>query len=112
LNKTGIWGEAVRQRKPIIINDFQAENPLKKGYPEGHVQLKSFMTVLIFKEDKIVLVVGMGNKESEYTSTDVYHLTLMMDSAWKVLVQKQSEHALQKSEDILRFSNFRLGFCM
>jgi two-component system, sensor histidine kinase len=102
LSKTGIWGEAVRQRKPIIINDFQAENPLKKGYPEGHVQLKSFMTVPIFKEDKIVLVVGMGNKESEYTSTDVYHLTLMMDSAWKVLVQKQSEHALQKSEDILR----------
>ncbi|MDD4354196.1 MAG: PAS domain S-box protein, partial [Candidatus Nanoarchaeia archaeon] len=26
LDKTGIWGEAVRQRKPIIINDFQAPN--------------------------------------------------------------------------------------
>lgn len=102
LDKTGLWGEAVRQRKPIIINDFQAANPLKKGYPEGHVQLKSFMTVPIFNDDKIVLVVGMGNKESEYTSTDVYQLTLMMDSAWKVLAQKESEHALQKSEDILR----------
>ena len=102
LDKTGIWGEAVRQRKPIIINDFQTTNPLKRGYPEGHVQLKSFMTVPIFKEDKIVLVVGMGNKESEYTNADVYQLTLMMDSAWKVLSQKEAEHALQKNEEILR----------
>jgi GAF domain-containing protein len=39
LDKTGIWGEAVRQRRPIIVNDFQAAHPLKKGCPEGHVQL-------------------------------------------------------------------------
>lgn len=102
LDKTGIWGEVVRQRKPIIINDYKAINQLKKGYPEGHIQLKSFMTVPIFKDDKIVLVVGMGNKESEYTSNDVYQLTLMMDSTWKVLTQKESEHALQKNEEILR----------
>jgi signal transduction histidine kinase/CheY-like chemotaxis protein len=102
LDKTGVWGEAVRQRKPIILNEFQSMNPLKKGYPEGHVKLKSFMTVPIFKEDKIVLVVGMGNKESEYTNADVYQLTLMMDSAWKVLVQKEADHALQKKEEILR----------
>ena len=37
LDKTGFWGEAVRQRKPIIANDFQAAHPLKKGYPEGHI---------------------------------------------------------------------------
>lgn len=102
LSKTGIWGEAVRRRKPIIVNDFDAQNPLKKGYPEGHVKLKSFMTVPVLKEEKIILVVGVGNKPSDYTSTDVYQLTLMMDSVWKVLAQKESERALQQSEEILR----------
>ena len=29
---TGLWGEAVRQRRPIITNDYQAPNPWKKGY--------------------------------------------------------------------------------
>ena len=36
LEQTGCWGEAVRQRKPIIINNYGAVNPLKKGAPEGH----------------------------------------------------------------------------
>ena len=43
LDKTGIWGEVVRQRKPIIINDFEVPNKLKKGYPEGHVNIHKFM---------------------------------------------------------------------
>jgi len=102
LGKTGIWGEAVRQRKPIIVNDYHAQNPLKKGYPEGHVELKSFMTIPVFSEEKIVLVVGVGNKPSKYTSSDVYQLTLMMDSVRKALSQKESERALKQSEEILR----------
>ncbi len=32
---TGLWGEAVRQRKPIITNDYVAPNPLKKVIPKG-----------------------------------------------------------------------------
>ncbi|GFK93872.1 Sensory/regulatory protein RpfC [Fundidesulfovibrio magnetotacticus] len=102
LSKTGIWGEAVRQRRPIVVNDFGAQNPLKKGYPEGHVHLESFMTVPVFRDEKIVLVVGVGNKSSEYTSADVYQLTLMMDFVWKVLAQKESDRALQQSEEVLR----------
>jgi len=48
LDKTGIWGEVVRQRKPIIVNDFNKPNELKKGYPEGHVALKRFMSIPVF----------------------------------------------------------------
>ena len=40
LDRAGLWGEVVRQGKPIIINDYGEPNPLKKGYPEGHVALK------------------------------------------------------------------------
>ena len=28
---TGLWGEAVRQRQPVITNDYSAPNPLIKG---------------------------------------------------------------------------------
>ena len=28
---TGLWGEAVRQRQPVITNDYAAPNPWKKG---------------------------------------------------------------------------------
>ena len=48
LDKTGIWGEVVRQRKEIIVNDFLAYHPLKKGYPEGHAPLYRFLSIPIF----------------------------------------------------------------
>ena len=31
LEKTGLWGEAVRQRKAIITNDYPVQNLYKKG---------------------------------------------------------------------------------
>ena len=61
LVKTGIWGEVVRQRKPIVVNDFMQTNPLKKGYPEGHVQLHRFMSIPVIFDEKIVAVVGLAN---------------------------------------------------
>jgi PAS domain S-box-containing protein len=90
LNKTGIWGEAVRQGKEIIVNNFQAAHPLKKGYPEGHAKLYKYMTVPVFSGYKIVAVVGVANKAADYNDTDVLQLTLLMDSVWKVVEQNKA----------------------
>lgn len=91
LEKTGIWGEAVRQRRPLIVNDFQAVHPLKKGYPEGHVQLFKFVTIPIFKGERIVSVVGLANKKTDYDETDVLQISLLMDAVWKVTDSMRSE---------------------
>ena len=91
LAKTGIWGEAVRQRKPIVVNDFNAHNLLKKGYPEGHVALHNFMTVPIFSEDRIVAVIGAANKSEDYDENDVRQLAVLMDSVLRVADGKRLE---------------------
>jgi PAS domain S-box-containing protein len=90
LDKTGIWGEAVRQKTAIIINDFQAFNPLRKGYPSGHVELFKFMTTPIFQDDKIVAVVGVANKKSDYDDSDVRQVSLLMDSVWRMIDRRQA----------------------
>ncbi len=94
LDKTGIWGEAVRQRKEIIINDFQLANPDKKGYPEGHLELSRFLTIPVIVDEKIVAVVGVADKETDYDSPDVRQLKLLMDSAWKIVQKKRAEHEI------------------
>ena len=91
LEKTGIWGEAVRQRRPIVVNDFQAPNPLKKGCPEGHVELRTFMTIPVFVGERVVAVIGMGNKDSDYDDSDVRQLSLLMDSVWRIIQAKRVE---------------------
>ncbi|OGR36026.1 MAG: hypothetical protein A2051_02670 [Desulfovibrionales bacterium GWA2_65_9] len=96
LAKTGIWGEAVRQRKPIVVNDFQAANPLKRGYPEGHVQLSNFMTVPVFQGGRIVAVAGVGNKNGDYQDADVLQLSLLMDACWQVAARLEAEHSVRR----------------
>jgi PAS domain S-box-containing protein len=104
LRNTGLWGEAVRQGKHIIVNDYQADNPLKKGTPKGHVTLRKYMTIPVFRDGRIISVVGMANKEKDYTSSDVNHLRLLMDAVWKVLDRNEAEQSLRKSEERFRLS--------
>ena len=94
LESTGIWGEVVRQRKPVMINDFAAENDLKKGYPEGHVHLYRFLSVPVFDNDRIVAVVGVANKALPYDQTDVLQLTLMMGGVWKIAARLKLEEQI------------------
>ena len=89
LDQTGIWGEVVRQRKPIILNDFSAPNSYKKGYPTGHVPIRNFASVPVLLGGKIVAAVGVANKSSDYTAFDINQLTMLMQSAWLIMEAKQ-----------------------
>ncbi len=91
VTNTGLWGEAVRQRRPIITNDYAAPNPWKKGTPEGHVKVTRHMNVPIIVSGKIVLVAGVGNKEEDYNDSDVRQLTLIMEGMWRLVERKRTE---------------------
>jgi PAS domain S-box-containing protein len=101
---TGLWGEAVRQRKPIITNDYAADNLWKKGYPEGHVKVFRHMNVPIFDGNKIVIVAGVGNKEPEYSETDIQQLTLLMQGMWQLLKRRQAEEESERLAMIVKHS--------
>jgi PAS domain S-box-containing protein len=98
---TGLWGEAIRQRKPIITNDYAAPHPSKKGCPEGHVPIKRHMNIPLIIDGKIVLLAGVGNKECDYTENDIRMLTLIMDSMWKLLDKKRYLEERLKNERFL-----------
>ena len=98
LATTGLWGEAVRQRRPIITNDYAAESPWKRGLPEGHVGLQRHLNVPVFSGDRIVIVAGVGNKATDYDASDVRQLTLLMSGVWAIVERTQAEMALRASE--------------
>jgi PAS domain S-box-containing protein len=95
VEKTGLWGEAVRQRRPVVTNDYAAENPLKRGIPEGHVPLIRHMNVPIFDADRIVLVAGVANKPAGYDETDVRQLTLLMNGVWQSMKRRRDADELE-----------------
>jgi PAS domain S-box-containing protein len=91
-----LWGEAVRQRKAVITNDYAAPHPAKKGCPTGHVPLRRHLNVPVFDGQRIVVVAGVGNKDEPYDEFDVRQLTLLMDGMWRLLVRQRSDVALRK----------------
>ncbi len=104
---TGLWGEAVRQRKPIIANNY-AKNPMRRGIPEGHVPIRSHMNIPVFDGDRIVAVAGVANKKTDYVKNDVRQLQLLMKGMWRHIQRKKAREALQKSEENLRFLSGQL----
>ncbi len=97
-HETGLWGEAVRQRRMVITNDYAAPNPLKKGYPVGHVAVQRHMSVPVFVGPHIVLVTGVGNKNGDYDENDAQQLTLFMEGMWRLIERKQAEEERKKLE--------------
>ena len=102
LDKTGLWGEAVRQRRPILVNDFAAAHPCKQGYPVGHAELHKYLTVPVFSSGHIVGVVGVANKKTDYHETDILQLTLLMEAVWKVVEQRQAQDSERQAVRSLR----------
>jgi len=86
----------------VITNDYAAPNPLKKGYPQGHVAVARHMNVPVFEGRRIVAVAGVGNKAEPYDESDVRQLTILMQGMWRLLQRKQGEDALRASEVRLR----------
>ena len=86
---TGLWGDAVRERKAVITNDYKGlVKPTKKGYPQGHVNVNKHMNLPVFEGGKVVLVVGVGNKKADYTAADASLLSEFATAAWPLLKAK------------------------
>ncbi|WP_419780692.1 diguanylate cyclase [Maridesulfovibrio sp.] len=99
---TGIWGDAIRQRKPIILNDY-AGIKNKHGLPEGHVPISRHMNVPLFDDGKIVLLAGVANKKDDYNDEDVRQLTLLMEGMWSIVRRKESAEALRHAYEEMEF---------
>jgi len=72
--------------------------PHRKGLPEGHAPITRELVVPIMRSDLIVAVVGVGNKLSDYTDSDVQIVSHLADVAWTIIERKRTEQALQESE--------------
>jgi len=87
----GVWAEAIRQRRPIVINDYNDTDLPKKSYPAGHVELTRLVSVPIFEAEGIVALACVANKNKDYEDSDVQALTSMLNDMWRLIQRKRAE---------------------
>jgi PAS domain S-box-containing protein len=109
----GIWADPVRQKKPVIHNDYEAETT-KKGLPEGHAVLTRHMAVPIMDGDKVVGVAGVGNKDNPYDDNDVMQLSALMNSMWEIIKANRIQARLDLSNErySMLFNTMLDGFAL
>ncbi len=109
LEAADIWGEVVRQRKSIIVNDYDASNPPARAYQKGYAGLRRFMSVPVFIDGVIVAVVGMANKEEEYDEHDVMNLIELMGGAWQLIQRRTIQTQLAYERNRYRQTLISIG---
>jgi len=98
IDAAGVWADAVKKRKTIIINDYSLPNPHKLGYPRGHMPLRRLLVSPVFEGNRIVAVAAVANKDEEYDATDVRQHTLLLDGMWRLIQRERALEALRESE--------------
>ena len=100
LDQAGVWVDCVYEKKPVIHNDY-ASLPHRKGLPEGHAQVIRELVVPILREEKVVAILGVGNKPVDYNESDIAVVNYFADIAWEVAERKRTEEDLKKSHELL-----------
>lgn len=93
VDAAGVWVEAIRQRRPVIHNDY-ASLPNKQGLPTGHAELLREMVTPVFRKGLIVAILGVGNKATPYTDIDLDTIAQLADLAWDIAEGKRLEAEL------------------
>ncbi len=100
IRQAGVWVDCVRQGKPVVHNDY-ASLPHRKGCPEGHVPLLRELVVPVIRSGKLVAILGVGNKPSDYSERDVHVVGELAELAWETVVRKREEAERQKLQEQL-----------
>lgn len=93
--------ECVRGKHATWTND-----PTRKPQNDGLPDLTRFMAVPLLSGDEVVAVLGVGNREANYSDEDQRLLTALADGVWRVLHSKRAHavtlSALQRTDVALQ----------
>jgi diguanylate cyclase (GGDEF)-like protein/PAS domain S-box-containing protein len=103
ISKAGIWADCFRSRRSVVHNDYQAQVN-KQGLPQGHTQLLRHMSVPVIADDKVVMILGVGNKVDAYNEGDITLLEMLANNTWALLERNRTLKKLSLDAEVFRNS--------
>ena len=100
VSSAGVWADAVRQRAPVICNDYLSY-PGKMGLPEGHAALNRFVSVPVIENGKVVMLTGVGNSQENYDNFDLESVQLISNNLWQIVQHRRDQQALLQQNEQL-----------
>lgn len=98
IDRAGVWVDCVHERRPVTHNDYSVL-PHRKGMPPGHAPVIRELVVPILRSERVVAILGIGNKPTLYSDKDIEIVSYLADVAWEIAERKQAEVALEESQE-------------
>ena len=105
--QAGIWADCLRQFRVVIFNDY-AGYVDKRGLPQGHSALQRLISVPIIEEGLVRMILGVGNKETDYDEDDVKVVQLIGNDLWRIARRQRTEADLKQNLEQQRLLNKKL----
>jgi len=86
--------EVILKRSPIIENNYESNRKSKKVSTFGNVDVKNFLSIPIINNDKIIAIISLANKMTDYDTIDAQNLTVLTDSVWKMIEKQRYQEEL------------------
>lgn len=97
VSQAGVWAQCIQEGRAVIHNDYPALSH-RKGLPPGHAPVARELVVPVLRNDKIVALIGVGNKRLPYDEGDVEKVSRLADLAWDIAERKMFLQRIQESE--------------
>jgi PAS domain S-box-containing protein len=95
IEQAGVWANCFYSQQAEIHNDFKSL-PDRKGFPEFHADVIREVVVPVIRGEKVIAILGVGNKLSDYDQEDVATITRIADLAWDIAERKRAEEQLHR----------------
>ncbi|GGF07582.1 hypothetical protein GCM10011356_21350 [Kangiella profundi] len=95
IDQAGIWADSIRTKRPVVINNYQ-DSSAKKGLPDGHAYLKRFISLPVIENNKVTMMVGVGNKATDYNEQDVETLQILANTIWNLIKQRWQDTTIRR----------------
>ncbi len=99
VDQAGVWADCVSARAPLIHNDYGSLVHLTE-LPQGHASIVRELIVPVVRNDLVMMIMGVGNKPTDYNDYDVEIISQLANSAWDIAQRKQAEEALRQSQNM------------
>ena len=117
IDEAGICADAQRDLTTVMFNNYSDYQHLH-GLPEGDTELKRLICVPVVDDGQVIMVVGIGNRDSDYSDLEMETVQLIANQMWRIIQRRRLEsrsarfsRVLENSlNEILIFDNHTLCF--
>ncbi len=103
VSEAGVWADSIRRRKTVVINDY-SNYESRKGLPAGHPGLERLISLPLIDGGGVTMLIGVGNKTTDYTARDVETLQTIADEVWLVVQRRRAEREASRFSRVLEQS--------